>query len=131
MILALVALAAAEPSPDAMLRPDWQTSESYPGATLQLAYGIWRQVISPGDGARCPMRPTCSRYAREAFARDGLGGYVLTFDRLLRDGNPTAYPPAADGLHAHDPLSGHAPAAQLVFGRWCRDQYGDGAEICL
>ncbi|HJN74435.1 MAG TPA: membrane protein insertion efficiency factor YidD [Myxococcota bacterium] len=131
MILALVALSLASPDPEAMLRPDWEVAETYPQATLHLAYGIWRVLISPGDGGRCPMRPTCSRYAREAFARDGLGGYVLTFDRLLRDGNPTAYPPSADGFHGLDPVSAHVPPGRLLLGGHCRDQRRDGAELCL
>lgn len=46
-----------------------------------------QRFISRADGDRCPMYPTCSQYASQAFAREGiLMGWVLTSDRLLRCG---------------------------------------------
>ncbi|MCJ8500587.1 membrane protein insertion efficiency factor YidD [Desulfatitalea alkaliphila] len=66
--------------------------------------------VSRADGERCPMYPTCSHYARQAFAEKGLlTGWVLTSDRLLRCGrDETRLAPKVriDGaVHAHDPLS--------------------------
>lgn len=66
--------------------------------------------VSRADGERCPMYPTCSHYARQAFAEKGLlMGWVLTSDRLLRCGrDETRLAPKVriDGVpHAHDPLS--------------------------
>lgn len=65
--------------------------------------------VSRADGERCPMYPTCSHYARQAFAEKGLlMGWVLTSDRLLRCGrDETRMAPKVriDGVpHAHDPL---------------------------
>jgi len=68
-----------------------------------------QQFISRADGLRCPMYPTCSHYARQAFAEKGaLMGWVLTFDRLLRcgrDENRLAPPINVHGVrYAYDPL---------------------------
>lgn len=50
-----------------------------------------QRFISRADGDRCPMYPTCSHYASQAFAREGmLMGWVLTCDRLLRCGRDEA-----------------------------------------
>ncbi|MFZ1983342.1 MAG: membrane protein insertion efficiency factor YidD, partial [Desulfatitalea sp.] len=49
--------------------------------------GRLQKFISRADGDRCPMYPTCSHYAAQAIARQGvLAGWVLTSDRLLRCG---------------------------------------------
>lgn len=68
-----------------------------------------QQFISRADGERCPMYPTCSHYARQAFAEKGaLMGWVLTFDRLLRCGRDEtrlAPPINVYGVrHSYDPL---------------------------
>lgn len=45
----------------------------------------YRRVISPLYGEVCKYYPSCSRYAMEAFARQGLlVGFTLTAWRLLR-----------------------------------------------
>jgi hypothetical protein len=54
------------------------------GDFLGVAYGFYRTVVTPIDGPRCPHRPTCSAYAREAVSRHGLVGLWLSYDRLLR-----------------------------------------------
>ena len=52
-----------------------------------IPIGLFRKFISRADGDRCPMYPTCSHYAAQAFAQKGvLMGWVLTCDRLLRCG---------------------------------------------
>ena len=48
--------------------------------------GIYRSYISPVDGDRCPMYPSCSRFAEEAVKDRGITGAFATFDRLLRCG---------------------------------------------
>ena len=49
--------------------------------------GLYRSLISKADGDRCPMYPSCSHYASEAFTQKGLlMGWILTCDRLLRCG---------------------------------------------
>lgn len=51
------------------------------------AIGFYQRFISPADGDRCPMHPSCSRYAQQAIQREGLiVGWVLACDRLLRCG---------------------------------------------
>lgn len=70
---------------------------------------LFQQFISPADGDRCPMSPTCSHYAQQALAQEGLlVGWILTCDRLLRCGRDEirlAQPIRMDGaMHAHDPL---------------------------
>jgi hypothetical protein len=49
---------------------------------------VYRKYISPIDGDRCPMYPSCSQYTKEVFARHGnLAGFIMTTDRLTRCGN--------------------------------------------
>ncbi|MCB9746153.1 MAG: membrane protein insertion efficiency factor YidD [Alphaproteobacteria bacterium] len=131
LIALLSTLAHAEPDPARMLQDERPVSHGLLDATAHLGLRIWQTAISPGDGPRCPLRPSCSLYARQAVSRDGLGGVVLTFDRLLRDANAAAYEPAPDGLHALDPLADHPPARVVLSGAWCRGQRTDGADLCL
>ena len=60
--------------------------------------GLFQKFISPADGDRCAMHPSCSRYAQQAIKREGIiKGWILTSDRLLRCGRdetrlaPTIY----------------------------------------
>ena len=49
---------------------------------------FYQAFISRADGQRCPMVPTCSQYAQQAFRRYGfIKGWVLACDRLLRCGH--------------------------------------------
>lgn len=68
-----------------------------------------QRFISRADGDRCAMYPTCSHYASEAFAHEGIMmGWVLTCDRLLRCGRDEkrlAKPIRVQGQkYAYDPL---------------------------
>lgn len=47
--------------------------------------GIYQKLVSPGLGANCRYRPTCSSYARAAIERFGVarGGW-LALRRLSR-----------------------------------------------
>ena len=48
---------------------------------------FFQKYISKADGDRCPMYPSCSHYAEQAFKRHGaFKGWILTCDRLLRCG---------------------------------------------
>jgi len=63
--------------------PDPAAADTAAGSFLSL-YSRW---LSPVDGDRCAMYPTCSQYSRQAFDRHGLlSGWILTCDRLLRCG---------------------------------------------
>ncbi len=46
----------------------------------------FREHVSPVDGPRCTLYPTCSAYAEEATTKHGtLMGLILTADRLLHE----------------------------------------------
>lgn len=48
---------------------------------------LYQKYISPVDGHRCRMYPSCSEYSRQAFQKHGfLTGWIITCDRLLRCG---------------------------------------------
>ncbi len=43
--------------------------------------------LSPSDGDRCPMYPTCSAYAVQSVTKHGwIIGWIMTCDRLIRCG---------------------------------------------
>ncbi|MGA1875306.1 MAG: membrane protein insertion efficiency factor YidD [bacterium] len=70
-------------------------------------FKFFQIVISPADGARCPMYPSCSQYAVQAVRGHGLlKGSLLISDRLLRCGRGEKYPTIVHQgrLHYHDPL---------------------------
>ncbi|WP_303720812.1 membrane protein insertion efficiency factor YidD [Malonomonas rubra] len=55
---------------------------------LQLAVKFFQSHLSPVDGPRCPMYPTCSAYALQALRKHGpLFGTFQTVDRLYREGD--------------------------------------------
>ena len=71
---------------------------------------FFQKTVSKADGNRCPMNPSCSQYALEAFEKHGFfTAWMLTSDRLLRCGhNEIRIAPRVrknGRLKAHDPLS--------------------------
>ncbi len=53
---------------------------------LQFLVKIYRDSISPIDGSRCPMYPTCSQYSVSCFEKHGfLLGWIMTCDRLIHE----------------------------------------------
>lgn len=75
---------------DGIFDPPKRQTGSIPGNERPAAVtpiGLYQRIISRADGDRCPMYPSCSHYAKEAFAKEGLLiGWILTCDRLLRCG---------------------------------------------
>jgi hypothetical protein len=71
--------------------PDYLAFARRPGASataapFTLLLEFYRLAISPVDGDRCDMAPTCSLYARQAFQdHGGVLGFLLTADRLLHE----------------------------------------------
>jgi putative component of membrane protein insertase Oxa1/YidC/SpoIIIJ protein YidD len=67
---------------------------------LQWPIRLYQLTFSRQDLAHCPMFPSCSRFAIQAYeAYDPLQATLMTADRLLRD-NPGAllrYRPVAVG----------------------------------
>ncbi len=48
---------------------------------------LYQKYISPIDGNRCPMHPSCSAYCSQAMGKHGFFmGWIMTCDRLLRCG---------------------------------------------
>ncbi len=49
-------------------------------------YYFYQKMISPADGARCGMIPTCADFGYQAIQKHGpiLGGWMAT-DRFMRD----------------------------------------------
>ena len=71
---------------------------------------VYQKTLSRADGDRCPMYPSCSRYALAAFKRyNFFSACVLTSDRLLRCGHDEKQlsKRVRVGRHVkiHDPLS--------------------------
>jgi putative component of membrane protein insertase Oxa1/YidC/SpoIIIJ protein YidD len=69
---------------------------------LVLAQGVirfYRTFASPARGTVCPMYPTCSQYAYEAFNRHNpLQAWLMVSDRLMRCGaDPQQYPQVLAG----------------------------------
>ncbi len=76
---------------------------------LHSGIHFFQNYISPVDGSRCPMSPTCSTYALQALDKHGPWlGTLLTVDRLLHENDPRekripVY--GGDRLRFYDPLS--------------------------
>ena len=50
-------------------------------------FKVYQTHISPIDGDRCPMTPSCSAYAQRAIQKHGpLTGWIMAMDRLVRCG---------------------------------------------
>ncbi len=72
-----------EPAPPAVT----DAHDTAPAAPEPFFFRFYSEVISRADGDRCPMSPSCSRYAESAFARHGwIIGWFMTTDRLMRCG---------------------------------------------
>ncbi len=57
------------------------------GSNVVGLIGLFREYVSPIDGSRCPMYPSCSGYSMECFKKNGLlMGWIMTWDRLYRCG---------------------------------------------
>ncbi|WP_022663771.1 membrane protein insertion efficiency factor YidD [Desulfospira joergensenii] len=58
-----------------------------PASADNLFIRFYQEHISPIDGARCPMHPTCSEYAGKAIQKHGpVLGWIMACDRLVRCG---------------------------------------------
>ncbi len=69
-----------------------------PSYIARGAINVYRVVVSPLFAPSCRFHPTCSGYARDAFANHGLfKGLVLSMWRIMR-----CHP--WSGNHWHDPV---------------------------
>ena len=82
-------------------------------------FNLWRDVLSPLDGPKCPHYPTCSQFSRESIGMYGPAwGLVMTGNRLARE-----YPGLLEGgeyrlikrgdLRAYDP-----PEQEWLWGEY-------------
>lgn len=89
-------LSALRPPLGTTVAPDYLTilrraPTSGTTAPFLGALNWYRTAVSPLDGPRCAMAPTCSLYAQQAFREAGpLLGFILTADRLLHEGDEQA-----------------------------------------
>jgi putative component of membrane protein insertase Oxa1/YidC/SpoIIIJ protein YidD len=62
-------------------------AEDRRNSVVEGMFDFYGTVISPIDGDRCPMYPSCTRYAKESIRKHGaLIGWVMAMDRLVRCG---------------------------------------------
>ena len=87
-------------------------SEREPSLSASVLKGgvvIFSRYISPVDGDRCFMYPTCAAYSKEAVEKHGfLLGILLTVDRLIHEGNEMDTAPLikiGNKLRYFDPVS--------------------------
>ena len=82
---------------------------SVPGVLLKNGIIFFSKYISPVDGDRCSMYPTCAAYSRQAIEKHGfVFGVLLTVDRLIHEANETDRAPLVrihDRLRYFDPVS--------------------------
>jgi uncharacterized protein len=92
-----------------MKSADSKQQLSGPASLLKGSLIIFSKYISPVDGDRCNMYPTCSAYSREAVENHGfVMGYLLTVDRLIHETNEIDRAPKIvkwDQLRFLDPVS--------------------------
>lgn len=56
-------------------------------STSENLFWFYDTFVSPIDGERCRMSPSCSHYSRQAIKKRGwLKGILMTLDRLQRCG---------------------------------------------
>jgi putative component of membrane protein insertase Oxa1/YidC/SpoIIIJ protein YidD len=70
---------------------------------------FYQKVISPIDGDRCPMEPSCSLYLNQAIKKHGYFlGWIMGMDRIVRCGRSevnVSLPIWKNGIkHTHDPV---------------------------
>ncbi len=70
---------------------------------------FYQEYISPVDGDRCSMYPSCSIYFKKSVKKHGLlTGWIMGLDRLVRCGGDevkNSFPVWIDGRkHTYDPV---------------------------
>jgi len=69
---------------------------------------FFREYISPVDGDRCMMYPSCTGYSIEAVRKHGFFvGYIMTIDRLIHENNEMDLAPlrgTGDAARFYDPV---------------------------
>lgn len=85
------------------------TSPSFPSYLLIQSVEIFRKYISPVDGDRCPMYPTCAAYSLQVIKKHGFFiGFMMTAGRLIHENNEMDYAPLikiGNKYRFYDPVS--------------------------
>jgi len=93
------------PEPEEKVR----VSLSFPGYLLMQGVKIFTKYISPVDGDRCPMYPTCASYSLQVIKKHGFfTGFMMTAGRLIHENNEMDYAPlikVGDRFKFYDPIS--------------------------
>lgn len=103
------------PWPEAVPPAEKSAAAASPGESsavkLPFLWSLWlyRNAISPLDGVRCGLYPTCSAYATDAVRKHGvLAGGFLAADRLIHESSvrPPEYPKIEKfgRVFLHDPV---------------------------
>jgi uncharacterized protein len=87
--------------------PVW--SQDKEESSITGIFDFYQTVISPIDGDRCPMYPSCSQYAKHSIEKHGpILGWIMSMDRLVRCGrdekeiSPALY--MGDKKYIYDPV---------------------------
>jgi putative component of membrane protein insertase Oxa1/YidC/SpoIIIJ protein YidD len=77
---------------------------------LPFLWGLrfYSNVISPIDGDKCGMYPTCAGYGRRAIKKHGAAvGLMMTVDRLFHEGSEMEHAPLVEKfgrIRYYDPV---------------------------
>jgi len=62
-------------------------NQDFAGPDKNIILQFFQEHLSPVDGNRCTMTPSCSAYAARAIEKHGLlMGWIMACDRLVRCG---------------------------------------------
>jgi len=90
---AAVLLTPADREPSSRARLD-SAEHSIAATPFLWLLKIYQNVISPLDGDRCAMYPTCSQYGVLAIRKHGpVIGIIMTSDRLIHEADEQRYAP--------------------------------------
>jgi len=115
-----------------------ETGEAY-GTGRNAVLDLYQDFVSPARGSRCGMHPSCSQYAKLAFASlNPVDAYLATMDRLMRctqdagtyparyvggqrlSYDPVSAPPALEEaiVPPASPAAASAPAGEAALPGW-------------
>ncbi len=84
-------------------------SPSFPAYLLIQGVEIFSKYISPVDGDRCQMHPTCAAYSLQVIKKHGFFiGLMMTAGRIIHENNETDYAPlikVRNKYRFYDPVS--------------------------
>ena len=102
ILVSTIMACASKTAPVAQIRPEPAVS----------AIRFFQNVISPVDGDRCRMLPSCSEYADQSITKHGwITGWIMGCDRLIRCGGDEMHGSEltvrGPELYCNDPVSGN------------------------